>query len=280
VVVGAALSSVLAKLALTDVPAFTFVWLQIAIGGGLLALYTFGWRRERLPRGLGAGTWALVAAIGILNFAVVRVAFMLALARVPATTHAYLVNFVGIVTMFMSVVVLGERPFVVQVVGAGLAISGLRVFFPEIPPPTQRTGVLLLAIGILALAATNTLARKLGRAAHNGLSNHLLATLALAVGGLPVVLTGLTIDGLPRVAGLRDWSIITLNGIVSIAVGPTVWFHVLRTLRSYEASLLATTAVIWTALLALPILGERLALHQIAGIGMMLVGVGLAQVHR
>jgi hypothetical protein len=36
-----ALVGVLAKLALRDVPSFTFVWLQIAIGGSLLTLYTF-----------------------------------------------------------------------------------------------------------------------------------------------------------------------------------------------------------------------------------------------
>jgi hypothetical protein len=40
---------VLAKLALRDVPPFTFVWLQIAIGGSLLTLDTFPWRGERIP---------------------------------------------------------------------------------------------------------------------------------------------------------------------------------------------------------------------------------------
>lgn len=108
--VASCLAAVLAKLALRDVPPFTFVWLQIAVGGGLLTAYTNGLRRERLPAGLGRALWLHIAWIGIGNFAVVRLFSMLALARLPATTHVYLINFTGIVTMLMSVIVLRERP--------------------------------------------------------------------------------------------------------------------------------------------------------------------------
>jgi drug/metabolite transporter (DMT)-like permease len=72
--------------------------------------------------------------------------------------------------------------------------------------------------------------------------------------------------------------VIALNGLVSIAIGFTVFNRALRTLRSYEASVLAASGVIYTALLAVPILGERLAWHEIAGIAMMLAGIVLAQV--
>ena len=41
VILSSALVGVLAKLALRDVPPFTFVWLQIALGGSLLTVYTF-----------------------------------------------------------------------------------------------------------------------------------------------------------------------------------------------------------------------------------------------
>ena len=53
VLLASAFVGVLAKLALRDVPPFTFVWLQIAIGESLLTLYTFQWRGERIPQGLG-----------------------------------------------------------------------------------------------------------------------------------------------------------------------------------------------------------------------------------
>ena len=66
---------------------------------------------------------------------------MLGLERLPATTHAYLVNFVGLVTMAMSAVALKERPSLLQIVGALVAVLGLRVFFDEVPPPSEMTGV-------------------------------------------------------------------------------------------------------------------------------------------
>ncbi len=278
VILSSCLAGVLAKLALREVPPFTFAWLQIAIGGGLLTLYTFGWRRERIPPNLGWETWIYLFGIGIGNFTLVRVLFLLSLDRLPATTHAYLVNFTGIVTMLLSLFVLRERPSIVQILGAGLALFGVRVFFREIPPPSELTGVIYVALGVLALAATNNLARKLAIVTENRLSNNVISTVAVWIGGLPVVLFGLASDRPPAVPGWTSWGIIGLNAVVTIAIGLTVWNFILRTLRSYEASILGATSVIFTALFAIPILGEHLVPHQIAGIVLMLAGVALVQV--
>jgi drug/metabolite transporter (DMT)-like permease len=141
-------------------------------------------------------------------------------------------------------------------------------------------GVAWLALGVLALASTNNAARKLAIVTDGELSNNVISTVALWIGGLPVVLLGLAVDWPPPVAGWQNWGIISLNGLVGIAVGLTLFNHVLRTLRSYEASILASPGVVYTALFAVPILGERLALHQVAGMAMMLVGLVLVQVRR
>jgi drug/metabolite transporter (DMT)-like permease len=80
------------------------------------------------------------------------------------------------------------------------------------------------------------------------------------------------IDWPPPVVGWTNWGIILLNAIIGVAIVLTVCNYILRTLRSYEASILASSGVIYTAILAVPILGEVLALHQIVGIAMVLVG--------
>lgn len=280
VLISSCFAGVLAKLALRDVPPFTFVWLQIAIAGSLLTLYTFWLRRERIPNGLSWEVWAYIIWIGIGNFTIVRVLFMLSLDRLPATTNNYLVNFVGIVTMLMSIFLLRERPSVFQILGAAVAIFGLRLFFRESPPPSELVGVIYVAIGVLALASTNNISRKLAIVTDNSLSNNIISTVALWIGGLPVVLFGRASDWPPAVSGWTNWGIIVLNAVVAIAIGLTVWNFILRTLRSYEASILAASSVIYTALFAVPILDERLALHQIAGIALMLVGLSLVQVRR
>ncbi len=274
------LVAVLAKLALREVPPFSFVWLQIATGGIALTLYTFGLRRERVPRGLGRDVWISIAAIGITYFTLSRVFFMFALERLPATTHAYLINFTGVVTMLMSIAILRERPSRFQVVGAVLALAGLRVFFREIPPPDEVTGVLYMLVAVLALAAYNTVARGMALGVGAGLSNNVVSTVALWIGGAPVVVAGLALDWPPQVVGWQHWAIVVLNGVVGVALTLAVFNRVLRTLRSFEASLLASSGVIYTALFAIPILGEALALHQVAGIALMLIGLALVQVRR
>ncbi len=273
-------ANVLAKLALSDVPAFTFVWLQILIGGTLLTVYTFGIRGERIPAELGRRVWIYIFVIGICNFSIVRVLFMLSLERLPVTTLFYLVNFVGIVTMLMSVFILKERPSIFQLIGAVLGLVGLRVFFQQVPPPQELLGVVFVTIGIFALALTNNLTRKLSMISRHRLSNNILSTVAVWIGGIPVVLVGLAFDTPPAVSGWQNWSIIVLNAIVSIAIGLTIFNYVLRTLRSYEASILAASGIIWTALFAVPILGEYLAIHQLAGIALMIIGLLLIQVRR
>lgn len=274
---GSALVGVLAKLALRDVSAFTFVWLQVAIGGVLLALYTFGIRRERIPKGLGPRAWLLLVAIGVLNFSVVRFALLLSLERLPVNTHTFLQSFVGIVTMAMSIALMKERPSRIQLIGALIAVVGVRVFFDRVPPPQEQLGVGYLAIAVLGLATTNNLARKLPMLTGGRLSNAVLSTLALWIGGVPLVVAGLLLDGWPSDLGARSWGIIGLNGLVSIALGLTLFNYFLRTLRSYEASILAGSGLIFTALFAMPILGDYLGLRQVGAIALMLLGMSLAQ---
>ncbi len=286
VVVAGAFVAVLAKLALSQlpgrlaVPPFTFVWLQIAIGGTLLTAYTFLIRGERIPRKLSKGTWGCLIWIGVCNFAIVRVFFFLSLEALPVTTHVYLINFVGLVTMLMSVAILREWPSGFQVLGAVIAISGLRVFFTEIPPPERLVGVVYVAIGVTALASTNNVTRKLRTSANQFLSNNIISTVALWIGGIPVVLCGFLFDWPPPVFGWQNWTIIAASGVVSIAVGLTVFNYVLRTLRSYEASIFASTSVLFVAVFAVPVLGEKPAVHQLFGIGITLLGLALVQFRR
>ncbi len=280
VVAAGSLAGVLAKRSLGAVHPFTFAWLQVAIGGVLLTAYTFGRRRERIPGGLGRKVWIYIALLGLLNFALVRVMFLLALDRLPATTNAYLVNYVGIATMLLSIVMLGERPNGRQWIGAIVALIGIRVFFDEIPAADEMTGVLYLGIGVLGLATTNNIARKLVVATEGQLSTNVISTVAIWIGGTPLVMWGAAFDRPLEVPDLESWGTIALNGLVSIAIGMTVWNHILRTLRSYEASLLGALAVVFTALFAIPILGERLALHQVGGIAILLAGLALVQARR
>jgi drug/metabolite transporter (DMT)-like permease len=222
--------------------------------------------------------WYYIIAIGICNFVIGRIGSTLALERLPATTHAYLTNFIGFITMGMSIFILKEAPTVWQITGAAVAFFGLRIFFDVIPSGYELVGVFLVFVGITAIAYTNNIARKLAIITNYELSNNIISTVALLIGGTMLVIIGLATDGLPQVNSLTDWGILLYAGIVMVAIGLTVWNNILRVLRSYEASILGASSVIWTALLAIPILGERLTFNQVVGMALMLIGLALVQV--
>lgn len=274
------LGTVLIKLALSNVAPFTFAWMSVAVGMVGLATYTFGIRQERIPPNLPRNIWLSLITIGFLNFFLGRTIFTLSLDLLDATTNTYLVNFVGFVTMGMSIFILKESPTVFQILGAGVALLGLRVFFAEIPPPSELRGVLLIFIGILGIAYTNNITRKLAISTNNQLSNNIISTVALLIGGGMLVLVGVVVDWPPRITGSANIATLLYTGLVMIAFSMTVWNHILRTLRSYEASILGASTVIWTALLAIPILGETLAVNEVWGIILMLAGLALVQVRQ
>ena len=269
--------TVLSKLALRDVHPLSLTWLTVGIGMLLLTFYTFVIRREHIPH-MSRQVWLMIVAIGFFNFVTGRIAGMYALSLLPATTNTYLSNFIGFLTMGMSIIILKESPTVFQVLGAVVALAGLRVFFQKIPAPSEMLGVLLAAISITGVAYTNNIARKLAIVTKNSISNYVISTLALLIGGSITVLIGLIFDHPLQVTGWKNWGIIFYLAIVSVAIGLTVWNQILRVLRSYEASILGASTVIWTALLAVPFLGEHLDFHKIIGIGLMLVGLILVQV--
>ena len=274
------LGTVYMKRALYDVKPFTFIALTLLIGMAAMSLYTFVIRREVIPRGLSRQVWYYIVMIGLCNFVISRIMQTFALQMMPATTNSYVSNFIGFITMGMSIFILRESPTIFQILGALVAITGLRIFFVEIPPANEMLGIGLVFIGITAVAYTNNIARKLAIITNYSLSNNILSTVALLIGGSITVVIGLASDWPLRVDGWQNWAVIVYMGLVSIAFGLTVWNKILRTLRSYEASILGASTVIWTALLAVPILGEHLSANQMAGIALMIVGLALVQVRR
>ena len=274
------LGTVLIKLALSDVEPFTFAWLSVGVGMVGLAIYTFVIRRERIPRDLPKKVWAYIIVIGLLNFLLARTTLTISLDYLEATTNTYLVNFVGFVTMGMSIFILKESPTLFQILGAIVALFGLNIFFEEIPPPSELTGILFIAVGILGIAYTNNITRKLTIITKNELSNNIISTMALLIGGGILVLVGILVDWPPKIAGWANYATLFYAGLVMIAFSMTVWNYILRTLRSYEASILGASTVIWTAVLAIPILGETLSGNELWGIVLMLGGLALVQVRR
>lgn len=272
------LGTVLTKSVLEDIPPFTFAWTSIAVGMIVLSIYTFIIRKEKVSSNLSKEVWKIIIAIGIGNFAISRLTRPIAIHLLPVTTVAYIGNFIGILTMAMSIFILKEIPTVFQVLGATIAIGGITVYFQDPLVVTELFGIGLILLGITAVAYTNNVARKVGILTKNSLSNNIVSTVALLIGGSLAVIAGLVFDFPPNVPNWRSWAIIVYAGIVNVSLGLTVWNHILRVLRSYEASILGISSLIFTTLLAMLLLNETVSSNQWTGISLMILGLILVQV--
>jgi len=271
------LMGVLSKIALLEVPAFTFVWLQLATAIAFMLFYTYGWKRERLPTDFGFAEWGAVVFVGLVNFGICRYCMLLGIERLPMNTFVFLLSFVSLFTLGLSVVFLRERPGRLQLVGILLAIFGVWLYFPDVPPPDELTGVAFAGVVVIGLASCNNVTRWLMNRPLSPISAAQFSTLGILIGGIPLVTAGLAIDGIPQLGGTTNALIIVANGLIGTALAQTVFNGVLKTLRSYEASVVASSGLVWTALLAIPFLDEWLVPAQVGAIVVMMTGVVLAQ---
>lgn len=242
-----ALVTVLAKGSLGNVEAIDFIWLQMLFAIAFIVFYTFGIKRESIPTNVPLNAWLIVLAMGICNFTLVRTLFILALELMPVTTHAYVINFVGIMTMFLSALILKEKPLPLQLIGAVVAILGIQVYFDVYPQTEQLHGVALLACAVFFLALTNILMRLLHIKHLGVLPANLVSCTAISSGGLPLVIYGLQFYQRVFEISWFDWLVIASNGIVAMALVMNVFNIVMQHLKAFEASIIASSGLVFTS---------------------------------
>ncbi len=267
----------LAKKSLVEVPFFSFIWLQMVFAIIAMLFYCKVIARQSLSPKLERKVWLMLIGIGLLNYCIVRFLFIFSLELLPVTTHAYLMNFVGIVTMILSAILLKESPRILQVVGASIAIYGLWIFFYEKPKGGELLGIVSISAAVICLALTNILIRQLQLIKESQLSHIQIATASVCIGGGPLVIAGVMFDFPLVELSTENWAIIALNGVIANALAMTVFSQVMQYLKAYEASLIAMSGIVFTALFAMPILGDYLNVTEIIGISFMIIGIVLVQ---
>ena len=143
---------------------------------------------------------------------------------------------------------------------------------------TRRTGI-LLALTTAAISGVSVFVNASGvksfdsATVYTTAKNVVAALVLLAVVGL----AGGAGARLTRPAGTRLWVALAVVGLVGGALAFVLFFEGLARATSPQAAFLHKTLVLWVALLALPLLHERLQWGHWLAIGLLVVGqVGLA----
>jgi drug/metabolite transporter (DMT)-like permease len=149
---------------------------------------------------------------------------------------------------------------------------------PNAMTARRRTGI-LLALGTACVSGVSVFLNSYGVKAFGNptaftTAKNVVAALLL----LAVVAAGRSYGArLTRPAGPGQWSALALVGVIGGSVPFVLFFEGLARSTSPQAAFLHKTLVLWVALLAVAVLGERLQWAHWVAIGLLVVGgVGLA----
>jgi drug/metabolite transporter (DMT)-like permease len=257
----------------THLPPLDMVALRLAVAGAVMAPVL--WRRRRVSR-VGLGQGAALAATAGLGFSLCAF-FGFSLA--PAGMGAVLMpGTLPLWTALLAMLVLGERPGPVRLVGLGAIAAGIAVMLWSatrgIAPERLVAGGLFLAASILWAVYTVLIRR----------------WRVDALDGAAAVCVGAAVAYLPAYALFADgglaavpWTVLVANGLFQ-GIASTVASLLLFT-RAVQALGAARTAMVTAAtpvaatLLAVPVAGDRLEIPILIGVALVTIGM-LAAVFR
>jgi drug/metabolite transporter (DMT)-like permease len=263
-------------MSLTDIPALTFAGLRYMLA--FLCLFPFAVRVESRAalRGLSARRWLGLIALGLLYYAVTQGTQFVGLAYLPAVTVSLLLTLTAIVVPLCGIVLLSERPTVLQWGGIALFVVGAAIYFYPIAIPAREVfGFVVVLIGVLA----NSLSTILGRQINHrwNLPPLVVTIVSMGIGAFVLLIAGLQTASFPQLT-LMHWATIIWLAIINTAFAFTLWNHTLRTLSATESSILNNTMLIQIAILAWLFLGEALNAQQIGGMILASAGAIVVQI--
>jgi drug/metabolite transporter (DMT)-like permease len=271
-------SIILVKIGLKNIPALPFAGLRYIIAFGCLLPFMF--RRERIAslRRLPAGAWVRLITLGLLFYSVTQGAQFLSLFYLPAVSTSLLLSFTTIVVGLLGIVLLGETPTMIQWSGTGLYVLGVLLYFYPLRFATHTViGISVALVGVLANALSSILGRHINRGGE--LDPMTVTVVSMGIGSVVLLVTGILIQGLPRLT-LMNWLIILWLAVANSAFAFTLWNRTLRTLTAMQSSVINNTMLFQIAILAWIFLNEGVTWREGIGMGLAVIGVVIVQVRR
>jgi len=268
-------SWVLIKVGLRDIAPLTFAGLRYVLG--FLALVPFALSRSNRQglRRLGIRRWLFLTALGLLIYMLAPGGQYVGLIYLPAVTTTLLFSFSTVTVALLSGVLLRERPTGLQWCGILTALLGGYLYFhPVNVPAGQHLGIVAVVVSMLAYSLAAILGRGIARS--RAISPLLMTVVSMGAGSVVLLAGGLAVEGLPSISA-RNWLIILWLSVVNTSFTFVLWNRTLQTLTAVESNIISNAMLVEIAVLAWLFLGERLALLDLAGLGLVIAGTIVVQ---
>jgi drug/metabolite transporter (DMT)-like permease len=270
-------SWILIKIGLKEIPALTFAGLRYTIAFLCLVPFMFTGKARQELKGLKVRDWLNLALLGVVLYALAQGGQFLALAYLPSVSVSLILNLTSIFVAFSGIVILKEKPTLLQWSGVGLNLIGILIYFyPGAFAKAEWLGLIFAAISLVANIGGAILGRAVNRQQHY--SPLLVTVVSMGFGSILMLAGGLIFQGLPPIS-LMSWGIILLLAVINTALSFTIWNYTLQTLTAMESSLINSTMLVQVAILAWIFLGDRLNTQEIIGLVFAAFGVLIVQLN-
>ena len=271
-------SWVIIKYGLADIPALPFAGLRYFIAFLCLLPFALFGRSSSSRKKLSRREWILLGFLGLIYYALTQGAQFLSLSYLPAITASLILNFTTTVVALSGIVLLSERPSLVQWIGVFINLAGVLIYFyPADLPSNQIIGIIIAIIGVVANAGSSLLGRYVNRL--GTISPLQVTTVSMGIGSSLLLITGIGIQGLPQLSP-SNWLAILWLAVVNTAVAFTLWNKTMRVLSAMESSIINSTMLIQIAILAWIFLGERVSWQEGMGMALAAAGVMIVQIRK
>lgn len=253
-----------------DLPPLAFAALRYAIAVVVLA----AWIRTRAAgaparRPLSRSAWPIVAALGVVQYAVTQGAQFVAIGAQPAATTSLLLACTPLIVVVLSGVVLDEQPTVAQIVAGLVVVIGAICYFRGELGATA-VGLTAAVVALCGNAAAVMLGRSVARSGRFDMTRLTLAS--MGVGAALLLVVGVALDGVPRFSATALGVVMWL-ALVNTAAAFTWWNVCLRQVPASEMAAINTTMAVQIPVLGWVVLGEPLGPAESVGLALVVVGV-------
>ncbi|MDZ7764574.1 MAG: DMT family transporter [Melioribacteraceae bacterium] len=263
-------SFVIIKIGLDEIPPLTFAGLRYTIAFAALLPLAFRKETKLEIKQLQKSDWLKLTLLGLTFYTFTQGAQFFGLSLLPAVTVSLLLNFTPIVVAVMGIFILSERPTILQWIGSISFLVGVIVYFyPVVLSADQSLGLIIMGIGVLANAGSAVIGRDVNRNAN--LSPVTITVVSMGIGGILLLITGISTQGLPAISFSNLLYLLWL-AVINTAFAFTLWNLTLRTLTAMESSIINGTMLIQIAILAWIFLGEAITMKE--SIGMLIAAAG------
>jgi probable blue pigment (indigoidine) exporter len=226
--------------------------------------------RPRMPRG---AWWWRSLVLGALNVGVFFALIYLVAQLLPTSLASTVMATSPVVMMLLAWLLAGERLRAVPLVGAAVGLAGVVLLLATDATAVDPLGVAASVAAMLLSSLGYVLAKRW----KDGTEVLAVTAWQLIAGGIMLVPAALLAEGAPPALGAVEIAAFAYVGLIATAVAFVAWFSGLAHLPAGTVGLIGLLNPVTGVVLGVFIAGEVLGAWQLAGLGLVLVGILLGQ---